>query len=252
MFRLVLLFLFIATASMAQVGSTANVCYWSGTVGSCLPADGILLPNQRDLRLGELTSNGTDYAAIQAPASFSTYTLTLPSDDGDADEVLSTNGSGTLDFIKIANANVDAAAAIAGSKIQAASSSNTGTVSYENSLATNVSWTFAGGTVITTVPMKLYRVGKSVTMHMGAFSSSAPAASGTLTLAAGTIPAAFVPVSDTAVFARVVDSGTTKVSCMFIITDGSAQLFRDCISSGFSGSATNGLATSLGAAWTVN
>lgn len=39
-------------------------------------------------------STGT--ATIQAPNSFSNYSLTLPSDDGNADQVLATNGSGTL------------------------------------------------------------------------------------------------------------------------------------------------------------
>lgn len=40
------------------------------------------------------SSTGT--ATIQAPTTFSNYTLTLPADDGNADQVLTTNGSGTL------------------------------------------------------------------------------------------------------------------------------------------------------------
>lgn len=38
--------------------------------------------------------------ALQAPATVaSNVTLTLPADDGDADQVLSTNGSGVLDWV---------------------------------------------------------------------------------------------------------------------------------------------------------
>jgi len=52
---------------------------------------------QRDLRLQD--SSGGEYAAIQAPATIaSSYTLTLPTNDGDADQVLTTNGSGVLSF----------------------------------------------------------------------------------------------------------------------------------------------------------
>ena len=48
---------------------------------------------QGDLRLED--SSGGEYAAIQAPATISSsYTLTLPADDGDANQVLTTNGSG--------------------------------------------------------------------------------------------------------------------------------------------------------------
>ena len=53
---------------------------------------------QGDLRLQD--SSGGEYAAIQAPATIaSSYTLTLPADDGDANQILTTNGSGVLDFV---------------------------------------------------------------------------------------------------------------------------------------------------------
>jgi len=51
-----------------------------------------------DLRLQD--ASGGQYAALQAPTTISSsYTLTLPTDDGDADQVLSTNGSGVLDWV---------------------------------------------------------------------------------------------------------------------------------------------------------
>jgi hypothetical protein len=54
--------------------------------------------SQGDLRLQD--SSGGEFAAFQAPATIaSSYTLTLPADDGDADQVLSTNGSGVLDWV---------------------------------------------------------------------------------------------------------------------------------------------------------
>ena len=47
------------------------------------------------MRLQDTT--GGQYVAIQAPGTVSTsYTLTMPGDDGDADEFLQTNGSGVL------------------------------------------------------------------------------------------------------------------------------------------------------------
>lgn len=62
----------------------------------------ILLQNasgsQPELLLSEDPDNGTDTVTIKAPASFTAYTLTLPSDDGNSNQVLSTNGSGVLSW----------------------------------------------------------------------------------------------------------------------------------------------------------
>lgn len=50
-------------------------------------------------KLGEDTDNGTNTIGIQAPASLSSnVTLTLPSSDGSAGQVLSVDGSGQLSF----------------------------------------------------------------------------------------------------------------------------------------------------------
>ena len=52
-------------------------------------------------------SAGTDYAAIQSPASLAApYTLTLPVNDGDANQVLTTDGSGTLSWSTVAQVSV--------------------------------------------------------------------------------------------------------------------------------------------------
>ena len=56
------------------------------------------ITGQGDLRLQD--ASGGQYVALQAPATVaSNVTLTLPGDDGDADQVLATNGSGTLSWV---------------------------------------------------------------------------------------------------------------------------------------------------------
>lgn len=67
--------------------------------------------SQPQLRISEDPDNGTDYVAIQAPASLATnYTLTLPPDDGNSGQVLSTDGSGVLSWASAAS--VPAAGAV--------------------------------------------------------------------------------------------------------------------------------------------
>jgi hypothetical protein len=52
-----------------------------------------------EIRLPEDTDNGTNYVALKAPDSIaSNVTLTLPSADGTADQILKTDGSGNLSF----------------------------------------------------------------------------------------------------------------------------------------------------------
>jgi hypothetical protein len=52
-----------------------------------------------DLKLYEGTNNGTNYTGFKAPASLAAnVTYTLPATDGTSNQVLSTNGSGTLSW----------------------------------------------------------------------------------------------------------------------------------------------------------
>lgn len=76
---------------------------------------------QGDLRLQD--STGGEYVALQAPATIGTsYTLTMPAADGAANQVLQTDGSGTLSFAdagggmttKISTTTVSTAAASVG------------------------------------------------------------------------------------------------------------------------------------------
>jgi len=53
-----------------------------------------------DLRLQD--ASGGQYVALQAPSTIgASYTLTMPADDGDADQYLQTNGSGVLDWATV-------------------------------------------------------------------------------------------------------------------------------------------------------
>lgn len=167
-----------ATAVAAQTGTgTTFVMQASPTLTSPTVTGTLLLQNpsgaQPELHLSEDPDNGTNVVKIKAPATLSAdYTLTLPPDDGGANQVLQTDGSGGLSWATVAstvtstrgdlikrgasaderlaigtashvlksdgtdpawgllvNANIDAAAAIEGSKIAAATGSVAGVVS---------------------------------------------------------------------------------------------------------------------------
>src|SRR5210317_987055 len=69
-------------------GGSANLT-WDGS--------NVTIGAQGDLRLAD--SAGGEYVALQAPSTVSSnITFTLPGADGTADQVLKTNGSGTLSF----------------------------------------------------------------------------------------------------------------------------------------------------------
>ena len=86
------------------------------------------------LKINEGTNNGTDSVTIQSPASLaSSYTLTLPPDDGTPGQFLKTDGSGVLTFETIFS-NIELAG-------------DTGTDTYN----TNETLTFAGGAGMDTV-----------------------------------------------------------------------------------------------------
>ena len=70
------------------LGGSANFT-WDGS--------NVQIGAQGDLRFAD--SDSSNYAAIQAPATISSnYTLTLPTTDGDANQVLTTDGSGVLSW----------------------------------------------------------------------------------------------------------------------------------------------------------
>ena len=73
----------------------------NGTVGATTPttvvATQVDVTAQGDLRLQDTT--GGEYVALQAPGTLAaSYTLTLPTDDGTASQVLTTDGNGVLSW----------------------------------------------------------------------------------------------------------------------------------------------------------
>ena len=61
--------------------------------------------NQSDIRFSD--SDGSNYAAIQAPATIgANYTLTLPDTDGDANQYLKTDGSGVLSWATVSGGTI--------------------------------------------------------------------------------------------------------------------------------------------------
>lgn len=83
-------------------GSDTQVQYNSsgalaGSANLTFDGSNLQIGSQGDLRLGD--SDNSNYVAIQAPATVSSnYTLTLPTTDGDANQVLTTDGSGGLSW----------------------------------------------------------------------------------------------------------------------------------------------------------
>jgi hypothetical protein len=121
---------------------------WRSESGTFVDASGdtmtgaLVMDNQQQVRFRETTANGTNYIALQAPASVaSDKTITLPDQNGSV--LVSGNAS-------IVNADVNASAAIAGTKIAPDFGSQTiqttGIVSHALGTALAPTVTFTGDT----------------------------------------------------------------------------------------------------------
>jgi len=94
----------LTAAGFADSSLTSGRVTYAGASGNLtdsanLTFDGsnLQIGAQGDLRFAD--SDSSNYAAIQAPATISSnYTLTLPTTDGDANQVLTTDGSGVLSW----------------------------------------------------------------------------------------------------------------------------------------------------------
>jgi hypothetical protein len=93
------------SANLTFNGSTLTAAGFSGpingTIGASTPNTGVFTQvdviAQGDLRLQDTT--GGQFVAMQAPGTLtSSYTLTLPPDDGNSGQVLTTDGSGVLSW----------------------------------------------------------------------------------------------------------------------------------------------------------
>ena len=69
-----------------------------GLIGST----GLVIADNKEIRLNEDDANGYNYVGIKAPANLaSSVTLTLPDSDGNPDEVLKTDGNGVTSWTSI-------------------------------------------------------------------------------------------------------------------------------------------------------
>lgn len=92
----------VVTTSGSQ--TLTNKTLTSPTVGTQASFD-----NRAEARFLESTANGTNYVGFKAPASITTNLVwTLPSADGTANQVLSTDGSGVLSFATASSGGVSA------------------------------------------------------------------------------------------------------------------------------------------------
>lgn len=141
----------------------------------------------------------------------------------------------------IVDADINASAAIAGSKLQAASASNVGTVSYESTGTFSLVWD-QNGVTHSTVTAIWYRTGKQVTLYIP---DNVSASKGTGTLGSdviGVIPTAVRPIHTTYVLIAVTSNSAILASpgVMEIDSSGSITMGSSTAEAGFSSSGTCG------------
>jgi hypothetical protein len=143
------------SANLTFNGTTLTAAGFSGplngTVGATTPSTSVFtqvdITAQGDLRLQD--SAGGEYVALQAPTTLSSsYTLTMPTTDGDANQVLTTDGSGVLSWGSPASLNTPLAVignATAGAEIRLPEDTDNGTnyiaLKAPDALASNVTLT---------------------------------------------------------------------------------------------------------------
>ena len=97
-----------------------------------------------EIRLLEASGDGTEYVAIKSQAMGSSYTLTLPADDGASAQVLQTDGAGVLSWV-----NQTPSAGISRINATTAGTTITGTTAKTKTLSVLVpANTFGAGTIL--------------------------------------------------------------------------------------------------------
>ncbi|MEN8253249.1 MAG: tail fiber domain-containing protein [Patescibacteria group bacterium] len=88
--------------ALGAIGTTAPLYFDESASALTLNPYGTGTGNVGEIRMTELIANGTNYTGFKAPDTLGAdYIYTLPTDDGEADQVLASNGSGNLDWIDI-------------------------------------------------------------------------------------------------------------------------------------------------------
>lgn len=141
----------------------------------------------------------------------------------------------------IVDGDISASAAITGSKLQAATSSNVGTVSYESTGSFSVTWQ-QNSTNHSTMTINWRRVGKTVTLDIDNFVASAISGGGALLSSAGVIPSAIRPTHELFVLVAVTNNSTVQTApgLLDISSSGSMALYKDATQASFAGTGNCG------------
>jgi hypothetical protein len=106
----------------------------------------LIMDDQKEIRFREGSGGGTNYAAIRAPSTLAAdYTLTLPADDGAANQFLQTDGSGNLTW-----ATASGGSGLAGTAPGSTINTNYTVVSGDNGRTLNIDC--SGGPIDVTLP----------------------------------------------------------------------------------------------------
>jgi hypothetical protein len=96
----------VAPTAVVTAAENQDITLSPVGTGLLVVTNNVQLNAQNDLRFADADSS--NYVAMQAPATIATnYTLTLPNSDGSSNQVLTTNGSGTLSWSTAAVAITD-------------------------------------------------------------------------------------------------------------------------------------------------
>jgi hypothetical protein len=160
---------------------------------------------------------------------------------GTANQVLISNGAAAPSFALIANANVDSAAAIAGTKINAATASVQGAVNNQDSGSFTATFTQTGG-FSQAVTVKWRLVNNTVTLAIPAFAGTATAASAIT--ASGAVPSGIRPATgrpQVVVFVRDNAAFSNVPGYLYVNSSGDIQVGRDWNTGNFTSGASAGL-----------
>lgn len=95
----------LATLDLSE--TFTNKTLTSPTLNTPSVGTSITLSNLGELRFAEATGNGTNYVGFEAPSNITSNLIwILPAADGTSNQVLSTNGSGTLSWATVSGSGI--------------------------------------------------------------------------------------------------------------------------------------------------